>query len=178
MNKQTKTNWKKEVLSYVIMILISISVFYVLPNALGFKMVNLKGESMAPTYHNNTFMILKDKEPKLNDIIVFVADSSWDDDQGKNYIKRIIAKEDDSLKVMNETLYVNNKKVKDLSNYITSVPNFEITIPKDKFFVMGDNSNHSNDSLFELVKGNEDYLVDKDQIQINGEDVFSFRYFK
>jgi len=69
----------------------------------------------------------------------------------KNYIKRVVAVEGDRVKVLDGRVYINGKLQKepfirpDSACGICNLPR-EITIPKNHFFMMGDNRGASADS--------------------------------
>lgn len=93
-------------------------------------------------------------EPRRGDIIVFANPN----DPEVDYIKRVIGVPGDKIKIVNKQLFVNDKPVKE--DYVqfkfknTIEPNSprdnfaEITIPKDNYFMMGDNRDDSLDSRF------------------------------
>ena len=101
------------------------------------------------------------KDPKKGDIVVF----KFPVDPSKDFIKRVIATEGDTLEIIKKKLYVNGKLVKgapyaiyrDNRIYPSNYPIPErakrdnlkkITIPENKLFVMGDNRDNSHDSRF------------------------------
>ena len=83
-------------------------------------------------------------EPKPGDVIVFVAPNEG----GKDFIKRIVATEGDTVKVIDGQLFINDKTAQqdfetmpgDYSNWGPE------TIKQDHVFVMGDNRPNSLDS--------------------------------
>ena len=104
--------------------------------------------------------------PERSDIIVF----KYPEDESKDFIKRIVATPGDKISLRNKVLYVNGNPV--IESYIqhtdsTVFPSglhprdsfAPITIPPDKYFVMGDNRDQSLDSRFwgfvnrEKIKG-------------------------
>lgn len=106
------------------------------------------------------------KEPKRGDIIVF----KFPEDPEKDFIKRVVGLEGDTIEIRNKKVYVNGEFV-DWDFAIHTDPhtmpsvmqprdNFgPVTVPNDSLFVMGDNRDHSYDSRFwgfvdeEAVKG-------------------------
>lgn len=170
----------KTILSYVIIAIVGILIAVGI-KAMGFNTVNISGESMSPTYHNHTLLMLKsNKEHEDNEIIVFSPPSSWGEDvSNKKYIKRIMALPGDEVKVTNLGVFVNNEEVKKLKS--TYYKDYEgetnFTVPEGKVFVIGDNYQNSNDSLHQIVIGNPDYLVDLDKVDFSGDEVMKVKYW-
>ncbi|MCP4670871.1 MAG: signal peptidase I [Desulfobacula sp.] len=96
------------------------------------------------------------KDPKKGDIVVF----KFPDDPSKDFIKRVVATQGDTLEIINKKLYVNDKLVigeeyaihksnKIYSAMVSSRDNLRrILVPDNKLFVMGDNRDNSHDSRF------------------------------
>jgi len=102
---------------------------------------------------NKTLIPIKD--PQRGDIIVF----RYPGEPDKDFIKRVIAVEGDTIEIRNKHVYVNHKPVKsDYARYtdphiipgaIQPRDNFgPVTVPEGHLFVMGDNRDHSYDSRF------------------------------
>ncbi|MEK6672239.1 MAG: signal peptidase I [Nitrospirota bacterium] len=99
--------------------------------------------------------ILELKKPSRGDIIVF----KYPEDPERDFIKRVIAVEGDVIEIKDKVVHVNGKPVQELyaqhtDNTIrpTGVePRDNLgpkVIPKDKFFMMGDNRDQSYDSRY------------------------------
>jgi len=99
--------------------------------------------------------ILIFRKPEKGDIIVF----EYPENPEKDFIKRVVATEGDVIEMRNKTVYVNGKPLYEpyarhtdsaikLGMY-DSRDNFgPIVVPKNKFFVMGDNRDQSYDSRY------------------------------
>jgi signal peptidase I len=116
----------------------------------------VEGESMETTLHNEEKLVVNKaiyylEKPQRGDIIVFHAEETRD------YIKRVIGVEGDTVEVKNDILYINGKQVDE--PYLAKkreeakelgVPLTEdfapVTVPKGHIFVMGDNRLNSRDS--------------------------------
>jgi len=87
-------------------------------------------------------------EPERGDIIVFRPPNNQ---ESSPFIKRIIALPGESVEIKQGTVYIyKNDKVIELNepDYIDP-PRYTYdreAIPENKYFVLGDNRNHSNDS--------------------------------
>jgi len=88
-------------------------------------------------------------EPQRGDIIVF----RYPIDKRKNLIKRVIGLPGEKIKIANGMVYVNgeplegekfNRTYYDVGFYGEG----EKTVPEDSYFVLGDNSQNSDDSRF------------------------------
>jgi signal peptidase I len=99
--------------------------------------------------------IYKFKEPLAGDIIVF----KFPDDSKRDFIKRIVGTPGDKVEVRDKRVYVNSKEMVEpyairedsevLPKERSVRDNFgPITVPKDSYFVMGDNRDRSWDSRF------------------------------
>jgi signal peptidase I len=94
-------------------------------------------------------------KPDRGDVVVF----RYPEDRTKDFIKRVIAKEGDVVEIKDKVVYVNGKKA-DYPQAVfaepTMIPGFiarrdnipPLTVPKDSYFVMGDNRDRSLDSRF------------------------------
>ena len=91
--------------------------------------------------------------PHHEDIVVFV----YPKDRSKDFIKRVVAVEGDTIEVRHKQTYVNGKKAGNNHAYFAEasheIPgprdNFgPLTVPPHHIFVMGDNRDRSHDSRF------------------------------
>lgn len=136
----------------------------------------VSGKSMHPTFEDKDKVIVSKISKTLNhidsdDVIIFHANSKSD------YIKRLIGKPGDTVKYKKDQLYINDKKVKepylsenkkykngkylteDFNSKTLNGANGKAKIPEDKYLVLGDNRQNSNDSRYKDVG-----LIDKKQI--------------
>lgn len=128
----------KEIVPYVIVIILVLlfKKFFYAP-------IKVNGESMMNTLHDKDIMILdvigyKTKGLKRFDIVVV-------DEGDELIIKRVIGLPGEKVTYKDNKLFINNKKVKD--NYGSMVTeDFEEVVPKNYYFVLGDNRTNSMDS--------------------------------
>jgi signal peptidase I len=92
------------------------------------------------------------RQPKRGDVVVFI----FPGDTKKDFIKRLVGVEGDSVEITNGTIYVNDKPVTEPgfnSNYYYNRGDFgeagkKIVVPQNSYFVLGDNSASSQDSRY------------------------------
>lgn len=111
------------------------------------------GESMQPTLYNHDQLLL-DKVShwfigyNRDDIIVF----PYLYEENKYYIKRIIGLPGETITIKDGSVFVNNIKLEESINAEsiseTGSTIFPVVVPKNSYFVLGDNRNHSKDSRF------------------------------
>jgi len=106
-------------------------------------------------------------KPKRGDIVVF----RYPQNTSMDYIKRVIATEGETVEIKDKIIYINGKKIEDpwghfrdtavIPGILSQKDNMKpFTIPKDAYFVMGDNRDNSQDSRFWGVVRKE-HLVGK-----------------
>ncbi len=130
-------------------ILLAVAVFLILQATIQSSVI--QGRSMEDSFHDGQrLLVVKDRiayafqEPEIGDVIVFHFSNNRDHDE---YIKRIIGRPGDTVEVKDGTVYVNGKKLDE--PYIKESPDYTvdpIEVPADKYFVLGDNRNRSEDS--------------------------------
>lgn len=122
---------------------------------LGFEIFRIPSGSMKPTLvpGDNILVstrVYQSQEPEINDVIIFL----YPKNRNINYVKRLIGREGDTVRIENFNVYVNDKAInqtyldktfvqKPFSRYMQ-----EITIPQGKLLVLGDNRDNSNDGRF------------------------------
>ena len=134
----------KNILSYVLVIGIALLIKFFI-----FLPIRVNGTSMEPNLKDGDIMILNEIGYRINgvkrfDIVVVNSD-------GEKIIKRVIGLPGETLEYRNGTLYINNEEV--IENFPHGETNdFSLSelnidkIPKDYYFVMGDNRGNSKDS--------------------------------
>lgn len=127
----------------IIAIVVVIRIFIMTP-------IEVNGRSMEPTLYNNDIMILNILGYKLGgikrfDIIVIKYEN-------EHIIKRVIGLPGETVEYRDNKLYINDRLISDIlkgdiTGDFTTKDLFENgVIPKDKYFVLGDNRNNSSDS--------------------------------
>jgi signal peptidase I len=93
-------------------------------------------------------------EPKHDDIVVF----KFPEDPSKDFIKRVVGVEGDTIVIRDKKVYVNGKlKQSDFAIYLDPYVQYSeqnrdnlgpLKVPENSIFVMGDNRDYSYDSRF------------------------------
>lgn len=121
-----------------------------------FRPFQVNGQSMYPTYHHGEYVLtnriaLKFGPPERGDVVVFHSPQS----KVKDFIKRVIAVPGNKIKLSDGHVFVNGKKLQEQKYLPQNLETFggsflheseEITVPKNMYFVMGDNRRASSDS--------------------------------
>ncbi len=116
----------------------------------------VNGASMFPNFKDRQYVltnliVLRFDPPKKGDVIVFKAPP----DPEKDFIKRVIGVQGDTVMLRDGDVYLNGAKFDEAAYLDPSVKTYggtflkdgdSITVPTDEFFVMGDNRPYSSDS--------------------------------
>lgn len=92
------------------------------------------------------------RQPKTGDVVVFI----YPENPKKDFIKRLVATGGQTVEIRNGTIYVDEKPLTEQvfsSRYYYNKGDFapegtRISVPKDSYFVLGDNSASSQDSRY------------------------------
>ena len=128
----------KENIGYILVIILVliIKAYVVSP-------IRVNGDSMNNTLYDKDIMILDEISYRFNDIKRF--DIVVVKTRGEYLIKRIIGLPGEKVSYKDNKLYINDKYVKeDFSHKETN--DFEVIVPKGKYYVLGDNRTNSTDS--------------------------------
>ncbi len=117
----------------------------------------IPSDSMLPTLHTGDRLVVEKisyrfHPPHFGDIVVFqppeeLQSRGYTQDQA--FIKRIIGRPGEIIEVADGKVYLNGHPLQE--DYIAEPPDQPfppVKVPEDKFFVMGDNRNDSNDSRY------------------------------
>ncbi len=87
------------------------------------------------------------QEPDRGDIIIF----RFPDDESQVFIKRVIGLPGETVRIVDGRVYIDGSDTPLDEIYLKEAPQGSFgpyEVPKDSYFVMGDNRNHSHDSRF------------------------------
>jgi signal peptidase I len=130
--------------------LASAAVYATLIVTFGFQVARVEGQSMAPTLADQDRLIVNKlayrlHDPQVGDIVMLY----YPIDPNKSFVKRVIAEENDIVRIVNGRVYRNEVLISD--DYVR--PEFRshedlgpLVIPEGYYFVMGDHRNNSSDS--------------------------------
>jgi signal peptidase I len=130
--------------------LVSAGVYAILIVTFGVQVARVEGQSMAPTLENEDRLIVNKLiyrigEPRRGDIVMLF----YPLDPSKSFVKRVIAEEQDTVRIVEGQVYVNDIPLSD--DYVPE--DFRShddwgpqVVPEGYYFVMGDHRNNSSDS--------------------------------
>lgn len=144
-------NIKKEILSWVVTLLITFVCIFVLKN---YVIIN----AMVPTGSMENTIMPDDQlfgnrlayvfdDPERGDIIFFY----FPDDETQKYVKRIIGLPGEKVTIKDAKVYINDSEVPLEEPYlkeewVLGTGPYEFEVPEGCYFVMGDNRNSSKDA--------------------------------
>jgi signal peptidase I len=158
---------KEELVAWV-KTLMSAAVYAVLIVTFLFQVARVEGQSMAPTLEDQDRLIVNKLvyrigEPRRGDIVMLYYPINPE----KSFVKRVIAEEGDTVRIVDGRVYVNDIPLKDdyvASEYRSHDDWGPQVIPEGYDFVMGDHRNNSSDSRhWGMVP--KKYIIGKVQIR-------------
>jgi signal peptidase I len=167
-NPNSQLSQVKEELVAWVKTLMSAAVYAVLIVTFLFQVARVEGQSMAPTLEDQDRLIVNKLvyrigEPRRGDIVMLYYPLNPD----KSFVKRVIAEEGDTVRIVDGRVYVNDIPLKDdyvASEYRSHDDWGPQVIPEGYDFVMGDHRNNSSDSRhWGMVP--KKYIIGKVQIR-------------
>ena len=152
----------KEIKDWIVSIAVALVLAFIIRTFI-VELYIVEGPSMRPTLETQERLVVNKfiyrfRSPEKGEILVF----RYPRDKSRDFIKRVIATEGDTVEIKDGRVYVNDKLLTE--DYILEKTRSEYakaTVPKGTIFVMGDNRNNSEDSRFvdvgfvpyDLIKG-------------------------
>lgn len=103
------------------------------------------GPSMEPNFMNADFLLVEQVSTRLNNykrfdiVVIKYSFPSY-------IIKRVIGLPNETIKYVDNNLYVNDQLVLETFDHSGVITDFEITLDDDSYYVIGDNRDDSEDS--------------------------------
>lgn len=139
----------RETRMYIVILIASFAVGMFLRSFIFFVAI-VPTDSMVPTINANDQLIGSRivylfSDVKRGDVIVF----DFPDSPNQLYVKRAIGLPGDTIEIKEGVVYINDEMYNESGFMEEPTGNFDkITVPKDCYFVLGDNRNNSYDSRY------------------------------
>ncbi len=147
-----------DIIDSIVTVFITITVSLILVNFF-FMPIVVKGTSMYPTLHDNSYGFSNIFSRRVSGIERFDIVVVYLESRDENLVKRVIGLPNETITFTNDTLYINGtpidqsfldedyvKQLQESSYSGLFTDDFTITLGDDEYFCMGDNRPHSADS--------------------------------
>lgn len=129
----------------LIILLIFLVVFTVVQVSL--QSFRVDGPSMEPTFEDNQFLMINKltyrfQSPQRGDVIVFWPPFRSD----YPFVKRIIGLPGELVEIKHGRIYIDGDLYEEAPQMESTPRAISLLVPKDNYFVLGDNRDNSNDS--------------------------------
>ena len=140
-------------------IILGIAIFVILQVTI--QPYKVEGSSMQPTMNSGDFVLVNKliywklpfyesisskfvfHPPRRGELVIF----DYPYDNSRKFVKRVIAGPGDTLEIKEGIVVVNSEAINEPYVYHRSKENYRpITVPRDSYFVLGDNRKNSQDS--------------------------------
>ena len=150
------TNWKKELLSWVAIIVVAYVLAFSITHFIIMKTEIISGSMIATLNIDDRVignrMAYWFSDPERGDIIFF----AYPDDESKVYVKRIIGLPGETVHIRGGQVYINDSTEPLDEPYLNEAmevePDADFEVPENGYFVMGDNRNVSMDARYWKTK--------------------------
>jgi signal peptidase I len=143
-----KSKFRENIESFAIAVLTILFIYVFIVRS-----YKVQGQSMEPTIHEGEILMVDRftfdfRPPETGDIVVIIPPG----DPKRKYIKRVIGKSRDTVRIENSKLYVNGNELQEpyIKEKMQTI-DFTQRVPDNSIFVMGDNRNNSSDSRSDVV---------------------------
>lgn len=144
---------KKEIREWVISLASAIVIVLLVSNFL-VSVIRVDGGSMLDTLQDGDRLLVNVLDMRMNGPERYEVVIVHYPERKENFVKRVIGMPGDTLEVKGGVLYINGEAVEEeylsadrTAHFHSASSNFgPIEIPEDKYFVMGDHRDYSNDS--------------------------------
>ena len=146
----------REVLSWIVEIVVVIGLAYVLVSFFGIR-TNVVGQAMEQTLENDDDILVNKfayiiSKPKQGDVIVFLPNGNK---KSHYYVRRVVAVPGDTVQIKDGALYVNDELYKESTDVASmedaGIASDAVKLEKDEYFVLGDNEESGEDSRSETI---------------------------
>jgi signal peptidase I len=114
-----------------------------------YSVLIVRGESMEPNYNDGDVLLVNKityqiSNPARGDVVAMF----FPGEASKRFIKRVVGLPGEKIKIANNQLFVNGRKMAEsyLPKGTVTLPNLERSLTVDEYFVVGDNRGASSDS--------------------------------
>lgn len=144
-DRKYKKNRQKIITFFVGVFIVAVAILITFFFVIGVSKVD--GESMMPTLTNNETLVFFRLEKNYDRGEIIAVDMP----SGDYYVKRIIGIPGDEIDIKDGKVLLNGQVLEEpyiqgTTQTTSEIVEFPLVVPEDKYFVLGDNREHSTDS--------------------------------